>query len=139
MREVNLAYVAGFLDGDGAIMAEIEKRQDLREGIRIRIVVQFSQKTTHEFVLEHIQNILDNIGNIHRDNKSGSSLRIKNQEKAQQVLQDLMPFVVAKREQISLALKLLASKATAEKIALANQISANNVKSRRAQTSTIPL
>jgi hypothetical protein len=138
MREVDLAYIAGFLDGDGAIMAEVEKRKDLREGFRVRIVVQFSQKTTYEYVLEHIQKKLDMFGNVHRDNKSGSSLRIKSQDQAKQILKNLQPYVVAKQEQIKLALQLLDS-TFAEKLALAGKISAINVKSRKTEHQRIPL
>ena len=41
-----LAYIAGFLDGDGCIKARIEKRTYYTFGLGIRIVVSFSSPVT---------------------------------------------------------------------------------------------
>jgi intein-encoded DNA endonuclease-like protein len=46
------AYIAGFLDGDGSIIAQLVHRKDYRLGYQIRVSVVFYQKTTHqEFLL----------------------------------------------------------------------------------------
>jgi hypothetical protein len=138
VRELDLAYVAGFLDGDGAIMAEIETRTDLRSGVRVRIVVQFAQKSTHEHVLEHIRTVLGLGGAIHRDNRSGSSYRLKDQAVVERLLTALQPYVVAKREQVALALQVLVVRDTSERLALARQIAALNMRSRRNGEAAIP-
>ncbi len=139
MRDLDLAYVAGFLDGDGAIMAEIERRMDLRAGVRIRIVVQFAQKSTHADVLEHVRTVLGLGGAINRDNRSGCSYRLKDQAVVQRLLEALQPHVVAKREQLALALQVLATADTGERSALARQIAALNMRSRRgANEAAIP-
>ena len=41
-----LAYVAGFLDGDGSICARIVKRPEYRLQFEIRVSLSFFQKTT---------------------------------------------------------------------------------------------
>ena len=44
LSEVNRAYLAGFLDGDGAIMACIERHPEKRFRFRVRINIKISQK-----------------------------------------------------------------------------------------------
>ena len=46
LTEIELAYIAGFLDGDGSIYAQIVKGDDYKYGFRIRISIAFFQKTT---------------------------------------------------------------------------------------------
>jgi len=42
--EANLAYLAGLIDGDGAIMAWIESHKEKRFKFRVRVVVKITQK-----------------------------------------------------------------------------------------------
>jgi hypothetical protein len=133
VRELDLAYVAGFLDGDGAIMAEIETRTDLRQGVRVRITVHFAQSSSHEHVLEHIRAVLGLDGTIIRDKRSGSSYRLRNQAVVERLLRALQPHVVAKREQVALALQVLATQDMSERLAAARRIAALNMRSRHFQ------
>lgn len=120
-------------------MAEVEARTDLRSGVRVRIVVQFAQKSTHEQVLEHIRTVLGLGGSINRDNRSGSSYRIKDQRAVQRLLTELRPYVVAKREQLALALEVLVATDSDERQALARRIAAQNMRSRlRPREAVIP-
>lgn len=52
MSNEEKAYIAGFLDGDGSIMAQLVSRKDYKLGYQIRVSVVFYQKSTHqEFLL----------------------------------------------------------------------------------------
>ena len=52
MSSEEKAYIAGFLDGDGSIIAQLVQRKDYRLGYQIRVSVVFYQKTLHqEFLL----------------------------------------------------------------------------------------
>ena len=52
MSNEEKAYIAGFLDGDGSIMAQLVFRKDYRLGYQIRVSTVFYQKNTHrEFLL----------------------------------------------------------------------------------------
>ena len=42
------AYIAGFLDGDGSIMAQLVRRNGYKLGYQIRVSVVFYQKTIHQ-------------------------------------------------------------------------------------------
>jgi len=44
MDSTRIAYIAGFLDGDGSIFFQIVKRKDYRIGFQIRSTIAFYQK-----------------------------------------------------------------------------------------------
>ena len=46
LSPIELSYIAGFLDGDGSIYAQIVKRYDYRLKFQIRVSITFYQKTT---------------------------------------------------------------------------------------------
>ena len=45
--EVDQAYLAGLIDGDGAIMATIEKHSEKKFGFRVRVEVKITQKESN--------------------------------------------------------------------------------------------
>ncbi len=51
MNNEDKAYVAGFLDGDGCVMAQLVRRKDYIYGYQIRTSVVFFQKSTHQEIL----------------------------------------------------------------------------------------
>lgn len=51
MTDEVAAYIAGFLDGDGSIMAQLVYRKDYKYGYQIRVSIVFYQKTIHEEIL----------------------------------------------------------------------------------------
>ena len=42
--EVKRAYLAGLIDGDGCIMATIERHREMRFGFRVRVELKITQK-----------------------------------------------------------------------------------------------
>ena len=46
LSPMELSYIAGFLDGDGSIFAQMVKRDDYKLGFQIRVSISFFQKTT---------------------------------------------------------------------------------------------
>jgi len=46
LTPMELSYIAGFLDGEGSIYAQIVKRSDYRLRFQIRVCIGFYQKTT---------------------------------------------------------------------------------------------
>ena len=55
MPEELKAYIAGFLDGDGCIMAQLVKRSGYRYGYQIRLSIVFYQKAKHRHFLEWLK------------------------------------------------------------------------------------
>ena len=50
--KMELSYIAGFLDGDGSIIAQLIRREDYKLGFQIRVSIQFSQKCSKQIYLE---------------------------------------------------------------------------------------
>nr|YP_009519391.1 hypothetical protein [Pseudocodium devriesii]AYC65394.1 hypothetical protein [Pseudocodium devriesii] len=46
-----MAYIAGFLDGDGCLLAQLVRRKDYRYGYQVRISIYFYQKTKRHWFL----------------------------------------------------------------------------------------
>ncbi len=106
MNKFYLAYIAGFFDGDGGVRLQLQPRNDVKLGFRIRAIISFAQKVGHEKELGWIRNKLG-IGYLYQRNDGMSELRIEGFEKVQEILLQLKPFVIFKKRQVSLVLKAL--------------------------------
>ena|SRR3989344_4695685 len=134
--EVERAYIAGFLDADGAIMAIIERHKEKRFGFRIRVMIKITQRDRS--ILDWMQKKLG-VGRV-RANRLGDSrqtfdLHVLDQQHARGLLKMLMPYVRAKKKQARMALAILeatiASKRDVIRIAqLADALSRFNVRSK---------
>ncbi len=96
--KINLAYIAGFLDGDGSLMLQIKKRRDGRLKRRFMCTICFYQDSRHEKPLYWIKKILS-IGYISRRNDGMSELRINGFKQVRNIVKDLLPFIHFKKKQ----------------------------------------
>ena len=94
----DLAYIAGFLDGDGSLMLQIKKRHDGKKKWRFMVTICFYQDSRHELPLAWIRSVLG-IGYLSRRNDGMSELRINGFKQVQDILKKLMPFIKFKEEQ----------------------------------------
>lgn len=94
----DLAYIAGFLDGDGSVMLQIKKRNDGKSKVRFMATICFYQDTRHEKGLLWIRNIL-RIGYITRRNDGMTELRINRYFQVRSILNALIPFTRFKKIQ----------------------------------------
>ena len=111
--KVHLAYIAGFLDGDGSLMLQIKKRKDGRLKRRFMCTICFYQDSRHERPLHWIKAILG-IGYVSKRNDGMSELRINGFEQTRNIVKSLLPFLRFKRDQAQAfyeAADLLAKKA----------------------------
>ncbi len=106
MRETILAYIAGFLDGDGSIMLQLKPRADYAYGYQIKATVSFYQKQSNRSILEWLHENLK-IGTVRDRNDGISQYDVEGIEPVRQVLELLQPYVVLKHEQVSMALCLI--------------------------------
>ncbi len=95
---IDLAYIAGFLDGDGSLMLQIKKRADGKNKIRFMATICFYQDTRHEKELFWIQKILG-IGYISRRNDGMSELRVNGYKTVGEILKKLIPNIRFKKIQ----------------------------------------
>ena len=103
------AYIAGFLDGDGSIMATVEKRPDRRRfPYRIRLRVNFTQHERHRKLIEIIQKFLGGVGAVRREKSHQLvELVIQDRYSVEQVLKRLLPYIVLKERQAKIMLEIL--------------------------------
>ena len=107
----DLAYIAGFLDGDGSLMLQLKKRKDTKLGWRFMCTICFYQDSRHKAPLYWMQQVLG-IGYISHRNDGMTELRISGYNQVSTILTDLLPYLRFKQQQaqiILLAIKVLSS------------------------------
>lgn len=105
--KTKLAYIAGFLDGDGSLMMQIKKRGDTTRGFRFMLTICFYQDSQHEEPLYWIREVL-NIGYISKRKDGITELRINGFSQVKNVLKLLLPYIQFKRVQAKLLLEAAA-------------------------------
>ena len=73
--KLDLAYIAGFLDGDGSIMLQVKLRSDTSRGVRFMATICLYQDTRHAEPLRWMREVLG-IGYITNRNDGMTELRI---------------------------------------------------------------
>ena len=126
MDSTTLAYIAGFLDGDGSIFFQIVPRKDYKQKFQIRSSIAFRQKRKFLSVLRNLNlwkfltyqkknyvEILEWLKNYFgvgyiRHRKTGiSDYTIVESKEVKKILLLLQPYVKLKRKQIELSLEIL--------------------------------
>jgi LAGLIDADG endonuclease len=101
-----LAYVAGFLDGDGSIFFQIVRRKDYRRKFQIRSSIAFYQKTEGARILYWLKKQFG-CGYI-RHRKTGiSDYTVVESSEVKRILSLLKSHVKLKRKQLELGLQIL--------------------------------
>ena len=101
--EAMFAYLAGFLDADGAIMAFIEKHHEMKYGFRVRVVVKITQKD---------RGILDwfaqkfKVGRVYK-NRTTYEWMIKSKAEIKTLLEEVKPFLRVKKVQAENVLTII--------------------------------
>ena len=103
-KEIELAYIAGFLDGDGSLMLQLKKRKDGILKFRFMATICFYQDTRHEKTLYWIQKVLG-IGYISRRNDGMTELRINGFKQVRDILIKLSPYIRFKKLQTKALIK----------------------------------
>ena len=97
MTREEKAYIAGFLDGDGSIMAQLVYRKDYRLGYQIRTSVVFYQKTNHQDFLLWLKEQLG-YGYVRARRDGISEYTVVGFREVSYVLTLLYPFLHLKKE-----------------------------------------
>ncbi len=103
-KKLELAYIAGFLDGDGSLMLQLKKRSDSKRAFRFMATICFYQDTRHEKTLYWIKEVLG-IGYISRRKDGMTELRINGYKQIREILKSLSSFVRFKKLQTSALLE----------------------------------
>ena len=106
MQEKELSYIAGFLDGDGCIMAQFVRRKDYIYGFQIRTSIVFYQKESNQRILFWFKKKLKS-GYIRKRNDGMAEYTIVGWEPVKKVLIQVKPFVILKKKQVKLCLEVI--------------------------------
>ncbi|OHA19468.1 MAG: hypothetical protein A2836_02265 [Candidatus Taylorbacteria bacterium RIFCSPHIGHO2_01_FULL_45_63] len=106
--EAKRAYLAGFVDGDGCIMATIERHSEKKFGFRVRVEIKITQKENR--VLKDLARELK-VGCV-SSNRAGTEYTthdwiIRDKNHAKYILEYIQPYSRLKKNQITIALKIL--------------------------------
>jgi hypothetical protein len=101
--KAQIAYIAGFLDGDGSLMLQIKKRNDNGRS-RLVPTICFYQDSRHEKPLFWIKEILG-IGYISKRKDGITELRINGYKQIEDILILLKPYIKFKEIQVKALLK----------------------------------
>ena len=131
LSEVDRAYLAGFLDGDGAIMALIEKHPEKRFGFRVRLEMNVTQY--HECDVAWLP-AATGVGYIRRNLRTYQWI-VRDQQAVKWLLEMLAPYSRCKTNQIALAMQILEQRVHSkedlvEVARLADALSKFNVRSQ---------
>ncbi len=96
--DIEKAYIAGFLDGDGSLMLQVKQRSDTTRGYRLMATICLYQDSRHDKDLYWMQGIL-HAGYITQRNDKMTELRVNGFKTVADILEDLKPFIRFKKLQ----------------------------------------
>ena len=106
MDPTTLAYIAGFLDGDGSVFFQLIRKKDYCLGFQIRTSIAFYQKTENEKILLWLKETFSS-GYIRRRKTGISDYTVVEPKEVRRILWVLQPYVRLKQEHVRLGLEIL--------------------------------
>ncbi len=104
IKAVELAYIAGFLDGDGSLMLQVKKRGDSAKGVRFMATICLYQDSRHDAPLSWIRRRLG-CGYVSKRNDGMTELRINGFSQVRATLSALLPHLHFKKKQARLLVR----------------------------------
>ena len=106
IKQIDLAYIAGFLDGDGSIFFQIIPRSDYKQKFQIRTSIAFYQDTRNKSILDWLKEKFDS-GYIRNRKTEISDYTIVDFKKVKEILTLLKPYARLKKRHIELGLEII--------------------------------
>ena len=103
VSEVDRAYLAGLLDGDGAIMAVIEPHPEKRFKFRIRLEISVTQSSERD--VAWLPDLFG-IGYVRRNRRTFQWV-VRDQKAVKWLLEMVAPYTRTKKNQVALAMQIL--------------------------------
>ena len=106
VKNIDLAYIAGFLDGDGSVMVQVKKTKFSPKGWRLMFTICFYQDSKHAQPLSWIKKKLQ-IGYLSYRNDGITEFRVNGYAQTENILKELFPYLHFKKKQIGMILEIL--------------------------------
>ena len=106
LSKEDIIYLAGFLDGDGCINAQIVPRKDYLLKFQIRVSITFFQKTKRHWFMLFLHKKIG-CGTIRKRNDGISEYAIIGNQNVKSLLEALQVYLQVKRKQCNLILKII--------------------------------
>jgi LAGLIDADG endonuclease len=106
LSSTDLAYIAGFLDGDGCINAQLVRRSDYILKFQIRYSLTFFQKTSRHWFLLKLQKQLG-FGTVRKRPDGMSEYAVIGAASVKLLVQALLPYLVLKKNQATLVVQII--------------------------------
>jgi hypothetical protein len=103
------SYLAGFLDADGSIFAQLIRGNDLKYKYRIRVSIGFYQNKRHIWFLTNLQKDLK-CGSIRQKKDDVVEYVITAADPVKNLLLQIKDYLVLKKRQANLVLEILEKK-----------------------------
>jgi hypothetical protein len=101
-----IAWLAGFVDGDGSINAQIVFRSDYKLRYQVRVTLTLFQSTRRHHILLYIQKLLRS-GVVRKRNDGMSEFCITGAKQLKEALLLLLPHLKLKKRQATLVLQII--------------------------------
>lgn len=106
MSSEEIAYIAGFLDGDGCVMAQLVNHKDYKLGFQIRVSIVFYQKSNNQHILSWLKSKLK-FGYTRQRNDGMTEYTIVGPVEVRETLVLLLPFLRLKSDLARKVIKLI--------------------------------
>jgi hypothetical protein len=106
LTHIDKAYIAGFLDGDGCVNAQIIRKPDYVLHYHIRVSITFFQKTTRHWFLLALYNML-RVGSIRKRKDGMSEYTIVGKASVKKIVTLLLPYVRLKKRHALRVLQII--------------------------------
>ena len=106
IKESEKAYIAGFLDGDGCINAQLVRRPQYRLLFQVRVSITFFQSTKRHWFLLQLHKLLG-CGYVRKRNDGISEYCVVGIASVSALCQELIPYLRLKRAQAILISTML--------------------------------
>lgn len=101
-----LAWIAGFIDADGCINAQIVKREDYILKYQVRVYITVHQSTRRHHLIKRMEKLFGK-GTVRKRNDGISEFALVGAEQVKPALIDLLPYLWLKKAQANLLLKIM--------------------------------
>nr|AIT93541.1 putative LAGLIDADG homing endonuclease [Prasiolopsis sp. SAG 84.81] len=106
IEQLKLAWLAGFIDADGSINAQIIRRDDYVLKYQVRVSLTVFQSTKRHHILLYIQKLVGK-GTIRKRNDGMSEFCVVGATQVKFSLESILPYLKLKKPQAKLVLEII--------------------------------